>query len=66
MAQHIWRGMLSFRYCEFCGALQTPKRGQWLPRVGPICPGDPDGGGGRTKPPKPQAPAGSPKVLEPA
>lgn len=67
MPQHLWHGTPSFRLCEVCEAVQTARRGEWLPDIGPICPGDPDDGDRwrrRGRPPKPDAPAASPKVLE--
>lgn len=67
MPQHLWHGTPSFRLCEVCEAVQTARRGKWLPSIGPICQGDPDDGnnrGRRARRPKPDAPADSPEVLE--
>jgi hypothetical protein len=66
MPQHLWRGALQIRSCEVCGALQSSFRGEWAPSVGPICPGDDDDGGRPAPRPKPNAPSGAPRVLEPA
>lgn len=69
MPQHLWEGDSTFRLCEVCHALQIPKRGEWWPSVGPICPGDDEDDGqrrGRPRRPKPDAPAAGPRVLEPA
>jgi hypothetical protein len=68
MPQHLWRGMSLIRVCEVCLAHQFGKGDNWQPPVSPICSGDPDEDGGRrrTTRPRPVAPPGVPRVLEPA
>ena len=66
MAQHLWRRFSTVRACELCLASQIEGAGEWVPPVGPICPGDPDddasGRGRRGR--KPMPPTGAPGVLE--
>jgi hypothetical protein len=67
MPQHLWCEVRQIRVCEVCRALQCQADGSWSPRVSPICSGDPDHDGGRrTARPRPVAPSGAPRVLEPA
>jgi hypothetical protein len=67
MAQHLWRGMSLIRVCEVCLAHQFGKGDDWQPHVSPICSGDPEGDGRRRATrPRPMAPSGAPRVLEPA
>jgi hypothetical protein len=69
MPQHLWCEVRQIRLCEVCHAIQTTVDGGWSPRVSPICSGDDDSDGGgrrRTTRPRPVAPPGVPRVLEPA
>jgi hypothetical protein len=67
MAQHIWTTVSIFRFCEVCEARQFGTGEGWRPPISPICSGDDDDGGRRcTTRPRPMAPSGAPRVLEPA
>lgn len=65
MAQHLWQQVGRLRFCQDCREIQTHKRGDWTPKIYPICTGDPDDSGHRRRSgPRPTAPQGAPKVLE--
>ena len=66
MPQHIWRGdQKTHRVCEVCLAPQVRERGEWMPALSPICPGDNEDDGARGRPRRrPNAPTSSPRVLE--
>jgi hypothetical protein len=67
MAQHLWRTVSIFRFCEVCSARQLGQDDDWKPHVSPICSGDPDEDGRRRSGRRnPLAPSGAPRVLEPA
>lgn len=56
MPAHDWQHCANFRLCSDCNTRQRfdAQRGEWLPAVSPICPGD--GRDGRRR--KPPAPSG--------
>jgi hypothetical protein len=65
MPQHLWEGTGHVRTCEVCAARQSKRGGDWAPEVHPICHGDDEDDGSRGWPRRrPNAPAGSPRVLE--
>jgi hypothetical protein len=68
MPQHLWTNTQHFRLCGVCRAWQLPVNGNWSPPIGPICPGDDDeeDGSDAAGRRRPNAPSGSPRVLEDA
>jgi hypothetical protein len=68
MAQHLWHTNVTARACEVCLAVQVFGMDDWVPKVSPICAGDPDDDGGRRATRRrPNAPSGAPlRVLEDA
>lgn len=66
MPQHLWEGGGRVRTCEVCDTRQSKRRGDWVPEVNSICPGDDEDDGGRRKPRRrPNAPSSPPpRTLE--